>query len=107
MGTITGVAFVRQELDLVAPRGSSVAQQPANDRGGDSLAAMACGNRDCFDERGRRTAVGQVWRRYQSSGPAVRTVQVTAASFTWSPCQFDRSPSFGSWRSESAPTTKS
>ena len=77
MGAIGGVALVRQELDLVAAGGSSVAEELAHNRGGYAFAAMTDGNHDCLDKRGQGAAVGQVRHRHHRRSPDYLTVDLS------------------------------
>src|SRR5207302_7306984 len=57
MGAISGMALVREKLDLVASGGSGVGKDSPHDGGGDTFAAMADGDDERLDERSRWAVV--------------------------------------------------
>jgi hypothetical protein len=53
MGAISGMALVREKLDLVASGGSGVGKDSPHDGGGDAFAAMADGDDEGLDVPGQ------------------------------------------------------
>lgn len=66
---IEAVAFVREQLDLVAASTSGVAERCLDDRGRDPTSAMRRYDHDCLDERRRRTVVGDVRHQHHRRCP--------------------------------------